>query len=751
MREIDLKHLEWDKLLGILKEYLTSKVSEKYLSNVEPIRDEVKLREEIALVEEFMQIADKVPLYPFEDVEESIKKASIKDAVLSLEEILAILKVIKLVKEVRRHIGTHLQQFKHLQNLLKGLHTFSQLESVIDSNIDQRGFVKDSASHELATVRQKIRAVEKEIMNRLENLLARQDASKIFTDKIITIRNGRYVLPVRTTELKKIMGIVHGSSASGYTTYVEPYSIVDLNNQLVVLKDEEQEEVKRVLRRITSYIGEQAHRLLEAFWTLMKVDYLKAVYLFSTKVGAKFPRLGSKVRLVGARHPILAFIKEKVFPVDIVLEERRGLLLTGPNTGGKTVALKTLGLCALMFQCALPIPIEEGELPIFENIFTDIGDEQSIEQNLSTFSSHMVNIAQFLPKVNERTLVLLDELGAGTDPVEGSAIGIGLLEYLKSRKAYVFANTHHTPIKVYALSSDYYRPATVAFDKDSLMPLYSILYDAVGGSMAMEIALRCGIPQEVIDRAKQNLPEGFESYMQARENLEEYVREYEKRLKELEDTKMELERLRAQQEVLLSQLEREKEEIQRKAMQEAMEYLKKLEAEYRELIKTAKERQRVREFLKEKSEELRQKVKEDSFKVGDWVEFMGSVGRVIEVKGDRLQVVINGIKAWVRASDVRRGEPPPPSQESVIFHVKRDLGEINLTGLTVEEALYRLEMFLQEAKRSGVKVVKVIHGTGQLKKTVQELLASSSLVVFHREGYPREGGGGVSIVYLEKG
>ncbi len=376
MREKDLVKLEFFRILELLREYVHSKATERYLQEVRPIKDSELLLKEMNLVEDFIPVSDRVNLYAFDDIEELIKKTAIQDYVLSVEECLAILKVIKLIRELRKYIGDAVSQWQSLSQLTKSLYLFGSLESVIEAHIDPRGFVKDSASEELRRIRQAIRDTEREILKRLEALFSRPDADKVFSDKFVAYKNGRYVLPVKTSEVKKIIGVVHGTSSSGFTTYVEPQSVMELNNRLAVLREDEDQEVRRVLKRLTHLVGESHKRLLEAFRTLVKIDYLYAVSRLAKAYGGKFPKMGKRVDLRGAKHPLLSFLKEDVVPVDIVVD--RGLLLTGPNTGGKTVALKTLGLCSLLFQCAIPIPIDEGELPFFENIFVDIGDEQSL-------------------------------------------------------------------------------------------------------------------------------------------------------------------------------------------------------------------------------------------------------------------------------------------------------------------------------------------------------------------------------------
>ena len=752
MRDRDLIRLEFFQVLERIKTHARSKATERYIDQIRPIKDPTLLREEINLLEEFLKISHRLLIYPFEDVEDLIQKTTIKDYALSVEEALSLLKVIKLIKEVRRSLGELVQNYKTLVPLVKGLHLFNSLETLIESTIDPRGFVKDFASEDLREIRQKIRDTEKEVLKRLEAVLSRPDADRIFSDKFVAYKNGRYVLPVRTTEVKRIIGVVHGTSSSGYTTYVEPQSVIDLNNRLITLREEEEEEVKRILRKLSYMIGEQAQRLMEAFKTLVKVDYLKALAEFSESYGGKFPKIGDHIELLGVKHPLLVFLKEEVVPIDIVIKEKKGLVLTGPNTGGKTVALKTLGLCCLLFQSAIPIPMQEGTLPVFENIFVDIGDEQSIEQSLSTFSSHITNIAEFLPYVNSKSLVLLDELGAGTDPVEGSALGIAILEYLKEKNSFVLVNTHHTPIKVYALNSSYYTPATTLFDKESLKPLYKIVYDAVGESMALFVAQKCGLPQELIEKAKRFLPVGFEEYFTAREILEGYIKEYHEKLGKLQEEKERIEKLAIEQEAMLKELENRKREEIRKAVEEVKKRFEEFLLEAEKHMRSLKDRQKLRELFREKIESVYIKEQEEAIKVGDWVDMFGSKGKVLEIKDDRACVVSGNVKAWVKLSELKRIEQPPEEEQpKKVYEIKKSLpSEINLIGFSVQEALTKLELFLQEAHSMGIKVVKVIHGYGTLKKAVQEFLSSSPLVVFHREGYPKEGGAGTSLVYLSR-
>ncbi|MFN3814156.1 MAG: endonuclease MutS2 [Aquificaceae bacterium] len=755
MRDRDLERLEFLKLLERIGEFVHSKATERFIKNIRPIVDCEDLKVEMSLVSDFFAIEEGLSLYTFDDVEETIRKSGIKDYVLSVEEIISLLKVTKLIRDIRRVLGEYVSTYPNLHRLIRGLPLFSNLESVIESAIDMRGFVKDSASEDLREIRHRIRNTEKEVMRRLEGLLSRPDSSAIFSDKFVAFKNNRYVLPVKATEAKKVIGVVHGTSSSGFTIYIEPHNVVELNNQLVALRGEEEDEAKRILRRITAYVGEHASKLHEAFLTLLKVDYLKALARFSKLIDGRIIKIGNNVDLKGVKHPLLMLIKDEVTPIDLVISEKRGLLLTGPNTGGKTLALKTLGIVCLMFQCAMPVPANgDSSLPVFENIFTDIGDEQSMEQNLSTFSAHLSNIGEFLPWLNQRTLVLIDELGAGTDPVEGSALGIGLLEYFKRSNAYVFAITHHTPVKLYALGSDYYTPASVSFDRETLRPLYVIHYNVIGESMAFEVAKRHGLPQDLLETSQRYLPVGTLEYIAAKENLESCIKDYQEKLKDVEKMKLELQQRKAEQDRVLYELEKQKKDIWSKAMKDALDYLEELKKEGEELLKSAKERQRLRNFVQEKKKEVMAMMKKEEIRVGDWVEFMGSKGRVIEIKKEKACVVFGGAKAWTPLSELKRSEPPTRgTEEDVVasFEIRRGIvSEINLIGLSVDEALRKLELFLEEASKLSVKSVKVVHGHGSIKKALEDFLRNSDLVLFHREGYPKEGGSGTSILYLRK-
>lgn len=759
MRERDLEKLEFNKVKEMLLGFAHSPATEERIRNLKPYTDRETIEKEIELAQAFFEIGEDIPIYEFDDIRVFLNRAKLQGAILGVEDILKILNVIGLVKELRRVLGANIQKLPSLRRIHKKLHLFSPLENLIRASIDPRGFVKDEASDELLRVRKTIRIIEEEIRRRLESLINRPDSGKFLADRIITIRNGRYVIPVKTSQVKKIFGIVHGTSSSGYTTYIEPQFVIHLNNKLTQLKEQEEEEVRRVLQRISEYIGDYSKDLSESFEACVEVDFLQCKYRFKKLVNGKFPQFGNWIELYGVKHPILMQVKEEVVPVDIILKEKKGLILTGPNTGGKTVALKTLGLSVLLFQSAIPIPADENsKLPLFEKVFTDIGDEQSIEQSLSTFSAHMRNVAEFIGKSDNHTLVLIDELGAGTDPIEGSALGIGILEYLKERNAWVFITTHHTPIKLYATTSDYYVPASVLFDRETLKPLYKITYNTVGESMAFHIAKKYGIPEKVIEIAKKHIGEFGEKYLQAMEKLSKYIQKYEEEHKKAEELRKELQKQKEDLEKLRREYEEAKRRGWKEAYREAKEYLRKLAHESQEILKKAKDKKEVKEFISRKKQELEKIVPQEKsdIKVGDTVIFMGKKGKVLEIKGDKAYLHLDRFKMWVDVRELEKTSKYLPTEipkVSVETPVKVERDTLNLVGKDINTATLELERFIEEAHSAGLKVVRIIHGigSGKLKTAVKEALSKNEKVKFFRDAYPREGGSGVTVVYLNYG
>ncbi len=755
MREYDLKILEFNKIKENLKLRLHSTKSAEELDNIKPFSLD-ELREELRLVSCFMKLLRQKAniIYNFNDISKSLKKAAIEESVLGIDEILYIYNVLKLIKDLRKYLVGFLDACDVLNRLLKDLGTFQTLESEIERVLDPAGIIKSDASRDLFEIRKEIKSVEKTITEKLESLFQRPDSDTLFSEKLITVRQNRYVVPVKTQSVKRIVGIVHGVSSSGFTTYLEPQIIVDLNNKLTVLRVEEEKEIQIVLKKLTSFIRERLNRLIESYNTLIKIDIIMAKASFGNEYECVIPSISAELELIGAKNPIMLLLNRSLVPVDIILKEKKGLVLTGPNTGGKTVFLKTLGLCYTMFMHGIPIPVDpKSKIPIFDNVFVDIGDEQDISQSLSTFSSHIKNISEILQNATDKSLILLDELGAGTDPIEGSALGIATLDYIKNINAFVVISTHHTPIKLWAVNSDYYKPATLLFDKDSLRPLYKVVYDTIGQSMGIEVATRFGIPKDIISEAQKLLGENTLEYQGLMEKLNDLVKEYQDKLELVEKHRQEVEVLKQKYDNLLEALEKQKEDAWKDTLKQAQGYLEELKKEGSEFLTDLKSKASLKDFIKKKQEALKKFEKEEPIEVGDWVEFMGGKGRVLEIRQDKAQVMFGDIKAWIKLKDLSKTAKIPKTHTTNIsierFEGKKaGIPELNLAGLSVEEAISKLDKFLDSAYASGIKTAKIVHGVGVLKKAIYDYLSSSSYVVFYREAYPKEGGSGATMVYF---
>ena len=772
MREKDLQKLELGKILDRIKGYTSSPATVDYIDTLRPHRSEIKVREEVRDTETFLNLIRSginFPIGDFADIRPYLKRSKIEGAVLSVRELFEVLKVITTLRVAKDYLKRLSKDYPNLRKFESEIATFRDVEGELRHAIDDKGLLKDEASFELASVRKQIRNLERQIVENLERFI--EENPRLVADRVVTLRQGRYVVALKTSYAKRLRGIAHGVSSTGKTTFFEPAFVVGLNNRLVELKEAEEREIRKVLKYLTSVVGKRADDLLRSFEVLVHLDWLLAKAKFGNDIGGRFPELSpSEVNLRNTKHPLLVLNlgDQNVVPIDLILDSKsRGLVITGPNTGGKTVALKTLGINVLLFQMGIPIICDEGsKLRVFDKVFTDIGDEQNIEQNLSTFAGHIKNIADFLYKVDSNTLVLLDELGAGTDPIEGSALGRALLEYFEKLNAYVVVTTHHTPIKLYALESPYYTPASVLFDEETLKPLYRFAYNTVGGSHALEIAYKLGIRKDIIERARQYLhAEVSAEYERATRQLQKYAQEYHLKLKEVEELKRKIAESEEKVRKLKEELEREKLRRWKGALKEAEDFLIKLKSEALKKLDQIKDKKEAEKLLEELSKEVRQKKEKlsqiEEVKEGEKYLYRGSEVKVLQVKGKKVLVQSGALKLWVSVSDLEKPKPtepiksPPERKVEVKVEKgvpkKKGMAEIDLRGKTADEAREELIRFLDRAQVSGVKLVRIIHGigTGVLKKVTEEVLEETPYVAFYREGTPQEGGAGVTIAQLE--
>lgn len=632
--------------------------------------------------------------------------------------------------------------------------------------------VLDHASPELLRIRRRIGAEEQKIRERLNDIV-RKNQRKL-SDSIITMRNGRYVIPVNVDYRSEFKGIIHDSSQSGQTIYVEPTAIVDMTNNITRLKESEEAEITRILSELTEQVSTVAHDLYEHNINLHHIDFVFAKAKYGAHIKGTKPLIADdeSIRLIGAFHPLID--SDTVVKNDIVVEpETKAVIITGPNTGGKTVTIKTVGLSVLMAQAGIPIPARDGsEISVFKNVYADIGDEQSIEQSLSTFSSHMVNIADILKRVDSDSLVILDELGAGTDPEEGAALAISIIEYLLEKQAKIISTTHYPQLKSFSYTREDVINASVEFDVSTLSPTYRLLMGIPGKSNAFEISEKLGLSTSVIDRARKltgrdnmevnEMITALERHTTlAREHeqdTQELLREAEKLQKELKESNEQFTNFKDK---LIKNAEDEANRIVKQRELEAAEIIKELEMmkelgadsiQEHELIKAKKELSDSY-YARDIKKDIRNE-KEETLQTGDEVDVLtyGQKGEIIGLNGDEVTVQMGIIKMKLDKSEVKKRKAKKAEKPVTIRQNKTQVSRtLDLRGERYEDALIRLEHYLDQVLLSNYADVEIIHGkgTGALQKGVQQYLKRHPKVASFRGGMPSEGGFGVTIVEMK--
>jgi DNA mismatch repair protein MutS2 len=774
MRDRDLQALEFDKVLHLLAGCALASAGHEACLAVQPYTTAEQVEAESERTWQFFRLLEEqftLPLRGFPDIRPSLGWAAHEGAALEGPKLLDILDVIALSRALSTFFRRQATGYDHLKDFPTRLLSFPELEDTLRRCLDESGRLKDEASPELRSLRRRVRALSEEIEQRLQHLLHSSQAKDVIADHYITIRNNRFVIPVRTNFHTRMPGIVQDRSGSGETLFIEPLFAVELNNRLLLARKEEEAEEHRLFLWLTALVRAEVPRLESAFAALTAVDVLHAKVQLARKHRCTKPRFaGLAVRLRNARHPLLLATGKPVVPIDLLLPEgKSGLIITGPNTGGKTAALKTLGLLCLMAQSGLLIPAEdEGHLPIFHGIFADIGDAQSLEQSLSTFSAHVHNVTEILRDLIPPALVLFDEPGGGTDPIEGGALACGLLTHLKECGVHVAAATHLTPVKLFALADGAYQVAAVDFDLDTLTPHYQLRYDIIGQSLGLPMARRLGLPEEVCDAAEATLSDEARQLSQAIAHLEETRTALERERALVASEREQATALRARQQELLAEVEEKKRRLWQDELTEAKSLVRRLREEGREVIARLRAaqpraRQELAKFLHEqrqaiaaKEEELRPLLKDEGppAQVGDEVEVRGRKirGELIAMHGDRARVRRGGLTFEVAAAQVRKATPGKRERQVRVAVAGGTPGvsEINLLGLRVREALPRLEEFLDRAVLEQRSSVRIVHGmgTGALRRAVREFLADSPYCTSYSEAPRAEGGGGVTIAEL---
>lgn len=780
MNQRVLNVLEFNKIIDQLIKHAETSLGKDLAARLKPVTELPAvnaLQSETDEAVQILRLNKVIPLGGIRDIRPSLKRSSIGGG-LSALECLDVANTIYGGRQTKNFIEALEEDFPILQDLTGMITPLKELEREIKACIDDHGEILDHASAKLRGIRSSIRAYEARVREKLENYT--RSHSNMLSDAIVTIRNDRYVLPVKQEYRSQIGGIVHDQSSSGQTLFMEPKAVVDLNNQLHEALLKEKQEIERILAELSAAIAEEADVLLVNLEVLAKIDFISARAKLSRKMKAAKPTMNDKgiIKMKQARHPLIDM--DEVVPNDIEIgEDYTSIVITGPNTGGKTVTLKMIGLCTIMAQSGLQIPaFDECELAVFKEVFADIGDEQSIEQNLSTFSSHMKNIVGIIEQVDEDSLVLFDELGSGTDPGEGAALAMAILDEVVSRHARVIATTHYPELKAYGYNRKNVVNASVEFDVESLQPTYRLLIGVPGRSNAFEISKRLGLNSMIIDQAKSLIGVDSKNVENMIASLEKSQLDAEREYEEAHQVLLDSEQLRAEIEKEWHALEEQKEQLYKKAEEKAEKALKKAREEAEMIVdeirnmKTNAELKEhewieAKKMLEEAQPKLSKKgtnkqaakseTDEHTLAPGDEIKLLtvNQQGVVLEKVNDNEYLIQVGImKVKAKRKDLQyigKQKLTPEKTVATIkgsnYHVRT---ELDLRGERFEDALHKLEKYIDDALLAGYSKVSIIHGkgTGALRTGVQDYVRSHPQVASARAGSSGEGGSGVTVLEL---
>ena len=779
-----LKTLEFNKVREQVAKFCTSSIGVQAIEELVPETDfetVVELLEEMDEGLSILRVKANVPMGGIFDVRPHAKRAQI-GGMLSPMELMEISSTIRASRILRNFIEDIEAegdiQIPHFVERKEQLPVLTGLQHEINDCIDENGAVLDSASTALRSIRQSLRSEESKVRGKLESLIRGSNAAKMLSDAIITIRNDRFVIPVKQEYRGHYGGVVHDQSASGATLFIEPEAVMQANNEVQRLKVKEQAEIERILVALSAKVQEVAHDLFVLVGLLGEIDVVLAKGKYGQANKCTMPKMNKDgyIRLVRARHPLLP--AEEAVPNTIELgKDYHAIVITGPNTGGKTVTLKTVGLSTLMAQAGLPVPALDGsELAVFESVFADIGDEQSIEQSLSTFSSHMVNIVDILAKFDENSLVLFDELGAGTDPQEGAALAISILDEVVDYGARVMATTHYPELKAYGYNRPNVVNASVEFDVETLSPTYRLLIGVPGRSNAFEISTRLGLRKNVIDRAKSFTGTDRHEVESMIASLEESRLRSEREADEAHALMKDAERIKSELEEKLRSYDSRKEALEKKAKERARKIVEEAKLEAEQVIDELKEmkkmaaanvkehelidaKKRLEDAAPKENRVLQKAVanreRQQTLQVGDEVKVLsyGQKGILLEKKGQHEWIVQIGIlKMKLPDADLQYIKPEKETNTKNVTHVRNRNShvklELDLRGERYEDAILRTEKYIDDALLANYHRVSIIHGkgTGALRQGIQTYLKGNKRVKSFRYGEPSEGGFGVTVV-----
>ncbi len=780
MRSRDLLALDFPRLCTRLAEFAASSAGQERCRELQPVAERDAADAALERTWQCFRLLEQhgePPLRALADVRPHLRSAAHEGFALDGKTLVAVRQTLEAIRTVGAYFRRHAESADALHDVRDRLVAFPPLERALQYALDEDGTVLDQASDALARVRAAIRRLRDSLTRKLEHLVQRHSLVDVVADTYVTLRNNRFVVPVRVGAAGQFQGVVQDRSASGETLFIEPLFAVDLNNELLLAVREEELIVQRILADLTGLVGAEHEAIARSVDALVEVDCLVARGRFARAYRCTRPSFSDgTIALYAARHPGLLFTGRPVTPIDLLLPaDRTALVVTGPNTGGKTVALKTLGLCALMAQSGLLIPAAEGaRLPCFAAVFADIGDEQSIERNLSTFSAHVANLCEIAAAEVGTPLILLDEPGVGTDPEEGAALAIALLEFFDARGARLVITTHYTPVKLFALDNPRCAVAAVDVDVDTLTPRYRLAYDSIGRSLALPIARRLGLPASILDRAETTQPEAARRLGAALEILERTRLQLEAQRAEVSARAAALAASEAESARLAGELRERRRAAWADGLREARAFVRALKAEGRARLaelRAVSQRAEFDRFTSEQEAAVTAREADASaatvhptpvaerpgpaLRIGDVVALRdrGIRGELLAVDGARAWIQRGAMRFEVPTAQLRRlGREPPPAPQVAVSRAGDDgsAGELSLIGLRAREAVDRLERFLDRAVQGGHETVRIIHGVGSgaLRRAVHDYLATSPYCAAFRGAESGEGGTGVTVATL---
>lgn len=759
--------LEFNIIKETLMKYISMSMNINKVKNMSLLKEKNILEKELLKTDEASRILlrhGKIIIEDLDNLYLSVDKAN-KGSVLSIEELYFIKNSLKIIKEnisFAKQIDKN--EFKLFFEYIDSFDSCNELNISLIKCIDDNYTVKDNASSKLKSIRNEIKALEGQIKEKLLKLISTYSA--ILTDTNIIYKNGKQVLAVQSAHKYKLGGVIVDESNSGYTTYVEPEVIYKITSKINLLKNEENEEILKILTELSKLVSKYSSEININFTNLLELDFMFAKGIYCNSINGKIAKISDNtIKLIKAKHPLID--QNKVISNDFYLsdEHKKVLIISGPNTGGKSVALKTVGILSYMNQCGLAIPVDgEAVLPIFDNIFVDIGDNQSVISSLSTFSSHISNIAYILNNITNKSLVLLDEVGAGTDPKEGEALAMSIIDYCHKKNCFLLSSTHYENLKTFALSKDYIEVSSMEFDKVNLLPTYRLLKNQIGKSYALEISLRYGISKDVISNAYNFKNEYASVTEKMLEKLENELEKQDELLKEYKQKQEEVDRLIKENLYKQKELDKEIERVKQEADITIENMIKDSKEEINEILKNIKEKENVKMhealIANKKLDDLIEKedieIISDDFIVGETVKVVSldRIGKIISVNKNKYGIDLGNLTLNVNGDNlIKVKEKKKTNKVTISNKVKSSKMsmELNLIGKRVEEALIELDAYLDKARIMNLPSVRIVHGfgTGKLQKAVHEYLKKEKNIEYHFGGQ-YDGGMGATIIEFKK-